>query len=36
MAKLKEIIEAFEDRPQIDKYKVVEGVKSLVHMENYL
>ena len=29
MAKLKDILsEAFEDRPQIDKYKVVEGVKN--------
>jgi len=29
MAKLKDLLsEAFEDRPQIDKYKVVEGVKN--------
>ena len=29
MAKLKDILsEAFEDKPQIDKYKVVEGVKN--------
>ena len=29
MAKLKNILtEVFEDKPQIDKYKVVEGVKN--------
>ena len=30
MAKLKEMLtEMFEDRPQVDKYKVVEGVRNL-------
>ena len=29
MAKLKEMLtEMFEDRPQVDKYKVVEGVRN--------
>ena len=35
MAKLKNILqEVFEDKPKVDKYKVVEGVKNLVLLEN--